>query len=78
MTRAQLDALIAAQGGACAICREPLAPYFGKGTRTHVDHNHATGAVRGVLCHLCNQGLGKFRDDPARLERAAVYLRGVQ
>lgn len=58
------------QKGQCAICQtvpsggEPLA----------VDHDHATGAVRGLLCRSCNVGLGFFRDQTVSLARAIVYL----
>jgi hypothetical protein len=65
------DALLASQGGVCAICgKHPNdAP-----KRFHVDHDHATGAVRGILCHTCNQGLGQFKDDVARMRAAVAYL----
>jgi Recombination endonuclease VII len=62
----EVDALIAAQGGVCPIC--------GRADPEHVDHDHATGKVRGVLCFNCNGGLGQFRDDVNSLFAAAEYL----
>lgn len=58
------------QRGQCAICKirpeanDPLA----------VDHDHATGAVRGLLCRTCNIGLGCFKDNVASMGRAIAYL----
>jgi len=68
----QYAAMLEAQGGQCAICDSDQWP--GKGNSPHVDHEHATGKVRGLLCTNCNNGLGNFGDDPARLRAAADYL----
>ncbi len=59
-----------AQHNVCAICR--TIRWGRKGPV--IDHDHATGRVRGVLCGNCNQGLGRFRDDPALLRAAVDYL----
>lgn len=53
--------------GECVICGE-------NGPRLAVDHDHSNGNVRGLLCMNCNQGLGKFKDDPQLLEFARIYL----
>jgi hypothetical protein len=66
------EAMLAAQDGRCAICRTNEWP--GRHNKPHVDHDHATGKVRGILCTKCNNGLGNFADDPARLRAAADYL----
>lgn len=66
--------LLDSQGGVCACCGSK-AP-GGKGRLFHVDHDHDSGRVRGLLCHGCNVGIGHFGDDPTRLERAIAYLRG--
>jgi hypothetical protein len=63
-------ALASAQAGYCAICESELGP----SRKTHIDHDHVTGAVRGLLCHRCNTGLGMFRDDADVLMSAVKYL----
>lgn len=72
ITPEQFEAMLAAQGGKCAICR--TGTWKGKHNKPHLDHDHVTGAVRGILCGGCNNGLGNFGDDPARLRAAADYL----
>ena len=67
-----VDAMLAAQGGVCAIClRRP-----DREASLHVDHCHSTGRIRGVLCLNCNQGIGKLGEDPETFRRAAEYLSG--
>jgi len=63
---AEFDELVQDQDGLCPICDKP--------SPEHVDHDHETGRIRGVLCFNCNGGLGQFGDDPVRLYRAAFYL----
>ena len=43
--------------------------------RLHVDHNHITGEVRGLLCQACNVSIGKMKESPELLERLASYIR---
>lgn len=70
MTVEQYEALLHEQGGRCAICGADSG-----GLRAHaVDHCHATGQVRGLLCSPCNRGMGLLGDDPERLRAAADYL----
>jgi hypothetical protein len=66
------DALWTKQGGSCAICSSEL---LWDAKSTHVDHDHKTGKIRGLLCGLCNQGLGSFRDDLGLLKLAIKYLK---
>jgi hypothetical protein len=68
------DAMFAQQGGVCAICKQP--PLDGK--HLSVDHCHATGAIRGLLCGKCNSGLGMFADEPGRLIAAVNYLKEIK
>lgn len=69
---ARFLAMLAEQDGRCAICG--TEEWGGKSGVPHVDHCHDSTKVRGLLCAGCNNGLGLFRDDPARLRAAATYL----
>jgi hypothetical protein len=69
VTKEQYEAMLAAQDGVCAICHQ----IRGK-RQLGVDHNHATGEVRGLLCGPCNMGLGAYHDDVELLRAAISYL----
>jgi hypothetical protein len=80
---AEYDALLATQGGVCAICKNPETRPVRPGTnedmrRLSIDHVHlpdgSDGPVRGLLCSACNTSLGGFKDDRAVLIRAIQYL----
>jgi Recombination endonuclease VII len=62
--------LHAAQGGRCPICTKE----FGDGRIPHLDHDHETSRVRGLLCQQCNRALGLLRDDVQALRNAASYV----
>lgn len=64
--------MVQRQGGRCAICKE--IPEVGRGKGFHVDHDHVTNQIRGLLCHHCNVGLGHFKENPALLQAALSYL----
>ena len=70
ITRQDYQTLVDNQSGRCAICSKVLT----SGRDEHIDHDHLTGNVRGVLCGGCNLALGKFRDSPEVLIAAAKYL----
>lgn len=70
ITPEQYDEMMVSQGGVCAICHKTCQT----GRRLSVDHNHATGAVRALLCGKCNTAIGMFRDDPTLIGRAQDYL----
>lgn len=75
----EYDRMLQAQNNLCAICTSEetakLGTTGGAASKLSVDHNHGTGAVRGLLCSRCNTGLGCFKDDILRLEAAVAYLR---
>jgi hypothetical protein len=71
ITVTQYKQMLADQGGGCKICGSRTG--IGK-RKLAVDHDHKTGQVRGVLCNLCNRGLGAFKDDPVLIQAAIAYL----
>lgn len=62
--------LLNRQLNCCAICKST----FHRENFPNVDHNHETGQVRGLLCRMCNLGLGHFKDDPSKITKAIKYL----
>lgn len=63
ITGVHYEAMMATQDGGCAICGAEPPP----GGALHVDHSHATGDIRGLLCITCNVLLGRLREDPANI-----------
>jgi Recombination endonuclease VII len=70
LTIEEYDTILESQGGVCALCDAAPTP----GISLHVDHDHGTGEIRGLLCVRCNNALGLFREDPDLLKRAARYV----
>jgi hypothetical protein len=74
----EYDRMMKEQNGVCKICgkeetRKSRTP--GKISKLAVDHDHKTGQIRALLCSDCNTGIGKLRDDPFLIDKAAAYLR---
>lgn len=74
MSEQDYEDMAAAQGYKCRICERPASKE--RYEKLAIDHCHKTGQVRGLLCMYCNTSLGKFRDSPRVLLRAAQYLLG--
>jgi hypothetical protein len=72
MTTKEYDAMFLSQGKACAICKS-VNPRAKVGW--HIDHDHATGKVRGILCRFCNIMLGNARDNAELMLLAVSYLK---
>lgn len=73
MSPERFAAMLESQGGVCAICGG-----VNRDRALAVDHCHATGEIRGLLCTRCNTSLGAMRDDPELLLRAAAYIRNAR
>jgi hypothetical protein len=72
ISEAYYEVMLCQQEGGCAICK--CLPETQQNGVLHVDHDHVTGLVRGLLCAHCNQGLGHFRDDVDLMRAAIDYL----
>jgi hypothetical protein len=70
VTDADYDRMLNEQGGGCAICGNPP-----KSRRLHVDHDHKTGKVRGLLCFRCNRALPNYVTNDWMIA-ATEYLKG--
>jgi hypothetical protein len=70
ITPEQFDAFFLSQGNCCRICKT-IEP---GGRNWHVDHCHASGKIRGILCCRCNVGIGMFRNNPVILMEASSYI----
>jgi len=73
ITEAEFDVMFKAQGGRCAICGTDQ--YNNRGPQ--IDHDHASGKVRAILCNACNGGLGLFKDNIDIMEAAVAYLKNA-
>lgn len=70
LTLDQYDAMLKARDSRCDICGE----HEEQDRALAVDHCHTSGKVRGLLCQACNTAIGKLRDDPALIRKAASYV----
>ncbi len=76
VTELQYADMYRRQNGRCAICLDQVSSAPRERTKSaHIDHDHATGRVRGLLCAYCNVGLAQFKDSADRLRGAISYLK---
>lgn len=73
ITLEQYNAMVATQKGRCAICNRP-PPRHGRYRKLVVDHDHATGEVRSLLCNPCNTAMGSLGEDAGRCRAVADYI----
>lgn len=75
LTKEEFFDMFENQDGKCALC-EKVFPGMSK-NQLHIDHDHETNKVRGLLCMQCNVGLGMLGDNKEGLNRALAYLEGT-
>lgn len=73
ITTDDYNRMFAFQLGRCAGCLSPT-PGSSRVKHFFVDHDHATGKIRGLLCATCNMGIGNLKDDPSLMRRLAEYV----
>lgn len=81
ITPERYSAMLAEQGGVCAICKEPEVATdhrSGLPRMLAVDHDHETGDIRALLCAKCNMTLGRMREDPVRIRTLTRYAEWCQ
>jgi len=71
MTQTDYEAMLESQGGGCALCHRPPS----RKISLHIDHDHKTGRIRGLLCGSCNNGIGLLQEDEEVLLRALDHVR---
>lgn len=77
ITPADYERMFVAQGGVCFVCKKPETRNFkGRVCPLAIDHDHATGKIRALLCHACNKALGFSNDDSSLLRLLADYIDG--
>ena len=72
LTLEQFNDMYQSQNGQCYLCERPIS-----GKEVKVDHNHATGQVRKLLCHNCNTSLGLLNEDIKLFEKCIDYLKTI-
>ena len=72
ITSADYERMFQEQDGKCAVCK--TCDFVGPGKKLHVDHDHKTGLVRGLICVRCNVLIGMAQEQPARFRAAIIYL----
>lgn len=75
LTLEKYEELEKLQNGLCAVCGlSNSQKLYNRSVSLHIDHNHETGKIRGLLCHKCNTALGLANDDPTILRKLVDYL----
>ena len=74
ITRKEFGILLDEQGGVCAVCKKTEWGKHGP----HVDHDHSTMAVRGILCGNCNRAVGIIQENPQTAKNMAIYIESFQ